>query len=120
MKKEPSLTLTGITILMVRAMLMDRVRRRKLLFACTLGLLVYVAVGVYFRDPMSLNPLFFIGYWVLAVPGLLIVMLLALYDMLRALAETRSEVREHFEQALEEMKKAKEGCVGECEDEVDK
>jgi len=107
MKNKPEPTLISIAVQIAHGLLMDRPRRRKLLFACTLAMLVYVAVGVYFRDPMSGHPLFFIAYWMLAMAGLVVVVLLALYDMLRAIAETRAEIRKHLQQSLDEVNKAR-------------
>lgn len=86
------------------AFLRDRNIRRKLLFAFTLITLLFsVCGGFLIDDLLKENLILFITYWIFAILLVLLMILMALYDMLRSKIEIINEAKIEVDKIIEDI-----------------
>ena len=84
--------------------LRDRNTRRKLLFAFTLITLLFSFCGGFIIDNLLRESLIlFIIYWLFAILLVLIMILMALYDMLRSKIEIINEAKTEVDKIIEDI-----------------
>jgi|TARA_B100000530_G_C15890949_1_gene461405 uncharacterized membrane protein YfcA len=84
--------------------LRDRNTRRKLLFAFTLITLLFSFCGGFIIDNLLReNLILFIIYWLFAILLVLIMILMALYDMLRSKIEIINEAKTEVDKIIEDI-----------------
>ena len=84
--------------------LRDRNPRRKLLFAFTLITLLFSFCGGFIIDNLLReNLILFIIYWLFAILLVLIMILMALYDMLRSKIEIINEAKTEVDKIIEDI-----------------
>ncbi len=94
MGREPHIPQPKLLVGIARATLHSRLLRRRMLFRCTLFLLLLLGLGVVLLDQIPRHPWLMLAYW-LGVTGFTIgVFLLALYDLLAVRRESRVNAEE--------------------------